>query len=87
MRHRVRSRRLLFRLRILELLLEEGELRAQEIITRLKLTKSSASRHLSQLSAAGYLVERQKTGKAKYYTLNPVRFRETLRFLERYTQT
>jgi DNA-binding transcriptional ArsR family regulator len=74
------------RLHILELLLEEGELCAQEIITRLNLTKSSASRHLSQLSAAGYLVEHQKAGKTKCYTLNPEYFRETLRFLERYTK-
>ena len=64
-----------------------GELRAQEIITRLELTKSSASRHLSQLSATGYLVERQGAGKIKWYTLNPERFRETLRSLDRYAQT
>jgi DNA-binding transcriptional ArsR family regulator len=72
------------RLRILELLLEEGELYAQDIITRLALTKSSASRHLSQLSAAGYLLEHQRTGKAKSYQLNPDRFRETMRFIEQY---
>ena len=75
------------RLHILELLLEQGELCAQEIITRLNLTKSSASRHLSQLSAAGYLVERQKVGKTKCYRLNPEYFRETLNFFKRYTKT
>jgi DNA-binding transcriptional ArsR family regulator len=75
------------RLRILELLLEAGELYAQELISRLKLTKSSASRHLSQLSAAGYLIERQQAGKAKSYSLNPERFQETLRFIEHYTQS
>jgi DNA-binding transcriptional ArsR family regulator len=81
------------RLRILELLLEEGEreeggneLCAQEIIARLKLTRSSASRHLSQLSATGYLTERQGAGKTKCYALNPERFQETIRALERYAQ-
>lgn len=74
------------RLRILELLLEEGELAAQEIVARLDLTKSSASRHLSQLSATGYLVERQGTGKTKCYTLNPERFQATMGFLDRYAQ-
>jgi DNA-binding transcriptional ArsR family regulator len=74
------------RLRILDLLLREGELCAQDIIARLDLAKSSASRHLSQLSAAGYLRERQGVGKAKCYAINPDRFRETLRFLERYTE-
>jgi len=74
------------RLRILELLFEEGELCAQEIVTRLKLTKSSGSRHLSQLSATGYLVEHQGAGKTKCYALNPVRFQDTLRFLKRYAQ-
>ena len=74
------------RLSILDLLLREGELYAQDIIARLDLAKSSGSRHLSQLSAAGYLRERQGMGKAKCYAINPDRFRETLRFLERYTE-
>jgi len=74
------------RLRILDLLLREGELYAQDIIARLNLAKSSGSRHLSQLSAAGYLRERQGVGKAKCYAINPDRFRETLRFLRRYTK-
>jgi DNA-binding transcriptional ArsR family regulator len=73
------------RLRILELLLKEGELCAQDIITRLELSKSSASRHLSQLSATGYLVEHSRSGKTKCYTLNPERFQETIHFLRRYT--
>jgi DNA-binding transcriptional ArsR family regulator len=74
------------RLSILDLLLREGELCAQDIIARLDLAKSSGSRHLSQLSAAGYLRERQGVGKAKCYAINPDRFRETLRFLDRYTK-
>jgi DNA-binding transcriptional ArsR family regulator len=74
------------RLRILDLLLDRGELCAQEIIAQLDLTRSSASRHLSQLSATGYLVERQGTGKAKCYALHPERFRETLSYLRCYAR-
>jgi ArsR family transcriptional regulator len=73
------------RLRILDLLLQEGELGAQEIVSRLELARSSGSRHLSQLSATGYLTERQGSGKAKCYAINPERFRETMQFLQRYT--
>jgi DNA-binding transcriptional ArsR family regulator len=75
------------RLRILELLFKEGELFSQEVVTRLNLSKSSGSRHLSQLSATGYLVEHQRTGKAKSYALNPDSFRAILDFLERYAQS
>lgn len=74
------------RLRILQLLLDEGELYAQEIINRLKLTKSSASRHLSQLSASGYLVEVQQAGKAKSYRINSAQFREMMRFMQRLSE-
>lgn len=74
------------RLGILDLLLHEGELCAQDIIARLDLAKSSASRHLSQLSAAGYLTERQGPGKTKCYTINPAHFQGTIRFFERYIQ-
>jgi DNA-binding transcriptional ArsR family regulator len=74
------------RLRILDLLLDRGELYAQEIIAQLDLTRSSASRHLSQLSATGYLIERQGTGKAKCCALHPERSRETLKCLECYAR-
>ena len=57
------------RLRILELVAGEGELCAREIISRLDLSQSSASRHLRQLSATGYLIERRLEG-AKCYSLN-----------------
>lgn len=74
------------RLRILELLHEAGELCAQQIISQLKLTKSNASRHLSQLSAAGYVVEYQRSGKTKCYTLKPERFQEISTFLTQFGQ-
>ena len=66
------------RLHILKLIAEEGELRSQEIIDRLELSQSAASRHLKQLSATGYLIERRCSG-AKCYTLNEERVQDTLR--------
>jgi DNA-binding transcriptional ArsR family regulator len=71
------------RLRILELLAREGELSAQEVIARLDISQSSASRHLRQLSATGYLVERRQEG-AKVYRLNPDRLDDTLGDLKRF---
>jgi len=66
------------RLHILKLLAEEGELRSQEIMERLELSQSASSRHLKQLSATGYLIERRCSG-AKCYTLNGERVQDTLR--------
>jgi DNA-binding transcriptional ArsR family regulator len=66
------------RLHILKLIAEGGELRSQEIIERLELSQSAASRHLKQLSATGYLIERRCSG-AKCYTLNEDRVQDTLR--------
>ncbi|HEC23371.1 MAG TPA: ArsR family transcriptional regulator [Chloroflexi bacterium] len=71
------------RLRILELLSTHGELRAQDIMTRLGLSQSSASRHLRQLSATGYLTERRREG-GKWYSLNADRLNGTLDALRRF---
>ncbi len=65
------------RLTILELLTERDELCAQDIITLLNLSQSSASRHLRQLTATGYLVERRRE-VAKCYSLNPDRLSDTI---------
>ena len=51
------------RLRILKLVSEHGEQRSQDIISALDLSQSTVSRHLKQLCAAGYLVERRNNGK------------------------
>jgi DNA-binding transcriptional ArsR family regulator len=66
------------RLSILKLVADEGELRSQDIINRLDLSQSAASRHLTQLSATGYLIERRCNG-AKCYHLNTERVENTLR--------
>ena len=71
------------RLRILQLLVQEGELCAQDIITRLGVSQSSMSRHLSQLSATGYLTERRRE-VSKCYSLNTERIDDTLRALSHF---
>jgi DNA-binding transcriptional ArsR family regulator len=69
------------RLNILKSIAEEGEMRSQEIIERLDLSQSAASRHLKQLSATGYLIERRCSG-AKCYSLNKDRVVDTMRAVE-----
>jgi ArsR family transcriptional regulator len=71
------------RLQILDLLAVEGELRAQDIIDRLGISQSSASRHLSQLAATGYLHVHRCEG-AKCYSLKRERIDDTLGDLKRY---
>jgi DNA-binding transcriptional ArsR family regulator len=65
------------RLRILKLISERGEPSSQDIMASLGLSQSAASRHLTQLSATGYLSERRCNG-AKCYQLNPERIENTL---------
>lgn len=68
------------RLRILHLIAERGEMRSPEIMRELDLSQSAASRHLKQLSATGYLIERRCEG-AKCYDINLERIDNTLRAL------
>jgi len=58
------------RLRILELLIESGEQRAQEIITQLEGSQGNVSRHLKQLVGAGFLRERRAGDANKLYEFN-----------------
>jgi DNA-binding transcriptional ArsR family regulator len=69
------------RLRMLEMLTREEEICAQDFITTLDLSQSSASRHLRQLTASGYLTERRRD-VAKCYSLNRERVEETIRALQ-----
>jgi DNA-binding transcriptional ArsR family regulator len=71
------------RLSILRLVAEQGELRSQDVISLLDLSQSGASRHLQQLSAAGFLSERRCNG-AKCYHLNGERVDNTLAALGAY---
>lgn len=71
------------RLSILRLVAEAGELRSQDIMQQLDLSQSAASRHLQQLTAAGFLVERRCNG-AKCYRLSGERIDKTLSALGSY---
>jgi DNA-binding transcriptional ArsR family regulator len=55
------------RLRILELLVEHGEQRAQEIIAHLEGSQGNVSRHLKQLVGAGFVSERRAGDANKLY--------------------
>jgi DNA-binding transcriptional ArsR family regulator len=68
------------RLRILELLTQEDEVCAQDLITRLDLSQSSVSRHLSTLVSTSFVNERRRD-VAKCYSLNPRRVEDTLHAL------
>jgi ArsR family transcriptional regulator len=71
------------RLRILKLISERGEQSSLDVIADLQLSQSTVSRHLKQLTATGYLVERRCNG-AKCYKLNPERIQATLQALSAY---
>ncbi len=71
------------RLRILELMSEHDELCAQDIITMLDLSQSAASRHLRQLTATGYLIERRQE-VSKCYSLNRERVNDISRALKHF---
>ena len=73
------------RLSILELLADEEGLSSQEIMERLDLSQSAASRHLRQLSATGYLTTERREG-AKAYRLNPERIDDTFGALKKSVQ-
>jgi ArsR family transcriptional regulator len=68
------------RLRILELLTAHKELCSQDIIEMLGMSQSSVSRHLSQLTASGFLIERRREIN-KCYSLNTDRVIDTVRVL------
>jgi len=59
------------RLHILELLVAQGELRAQEIIAQLEGSQGNVSRHLKQLAGAGLVRERRAGDANKLYTYDP----------------
>ena len=73
------------RLRILHFIAQNGEQRSPDIIRQLDLSQSATSRHLQQLSATGYLVERWREG-SKWYSLNLDRLDDTFRALARFLQ-
>lgn len=71
------------RLQILALIVKNEEMCSKDIIDEMKISQSAASRHLKQLSATGYLIERRKDS-AKCYKVNEVRVENTIDALTNY---
>lgn len=71
------------RLKMLEMLFEHEELCAQDFIDMLELSQSSASRHLRQLTASGFLKVRRRDVN-KCYTLNRERIEDTMTVLGKF---
>jgi len=71
------------RLRILQLIAENGELRSQDIMEEVGLSQPSVSRYLTQLTVTGYLQERRVNG-SKAYTLNRDRIEKTLKAVHKF---
>jgi len=73
------------RLQILQMIIENGEMRSQDIIDATGLSQPSVSRYLTQLTAAGYLLERRSSG-VKIYSLHRDRIEKTLRAVSAFLQ-
>lgn len=71
------------RLRVLALLVEHEELCAQELIDRLDTSQSAVSRHVRQLVATGYVIERWRDG-SKCYRLNHQSINDLLQVLAQF---
>jgi ArsR family transcriptional regulator len=71
------------RLRILQMIAENGELRSHDIMEEVELSQPSVSRYLTQLTATGYLQERRVNG-AKAYSLNRDRIEKTLKAVHKF---
>lgn len=73
------------RLRILELLLEEGELHQMEIVRRLGATQARVSEHMACLMWCGFVETRTEGRKSLYRVVNrqvPGLLNRAKRFLE-----
>lgn len=71
------------RLQIIDYIAAHGEVHSQELIQALGMSQSTASRHLRQLSAVGYLLERRCDG-AKCYALNSEQIEQSLKSISAY---
>jgi ArsR family transcriptional regulator len=73
------------RLRILELLAQQGEMGTPDIRAQLELSQSAVSRHLEHLTATGYLFSERDQG-TNLYRLNPARIDHTFKALKKFCQ-
>ncbi|GAB4458468.1 MAG: hypothetical protein OHK0029_19730 [Armatimonadaceae bacterium] len=75
----------LTRLRIVKLLIRDGEKTVTEIADALHLLQSGASQHLAILSRAGILVVEQR-GVARYYRVRGPRIRAMLELADEFSR-
>ncbi len=66
------------RLRILELLIDEGELHQMELVRRLDATQSRISEHLACLSWCGFVAVARTEGRRTYYEVADPRVAELI---------
>jgi len=71
------------RLKIVELLADEGELPAGKIAERFSMTRAGVSRHLQILEDAGVVLVRTEAQR-RLYSLSPKPFRELNDWLQRH---
>ncbi|WP_240452299.1 metalloregulator ArsR/SmtB family transcription factor [Virgibacillus sp. YIM 98842] len=69
------------RLQIIELIAENKEMFAQQIVNQLKMKQSTVSRHLNQLHQSG-LVNIRQEGTTKYFSINKNEFGKVKNFLD-----
>ncbi|MFA1822007.1 ArsR/SmtB family transcription factor [Virgibacillus oceani] len=69
------------RLQMIELIDENKEMFAQQIVQKLGMKQSTVSRHLNQLHQSGIVNIRQE-GTTKYFSINKKEFRRVSKFLD-----
>ncbi|MUK89288.1 metalloregulator ArsR/SmtB family transcription factor [Ornithinibacillus sp. L9] len=69
------------RLQIINLLAENKEMFAQQIVTKLKMKQSTISRHLNQLHQSN-LVNIRQDGNTKYFSINKDEIKKVMNVLE-----
>jgi DNA-binding transcriptional ArsR family regulator len=75
------------RLQILELLVLNEQMLAQEIIAQVEVGQSTVSRHLQQLVAAGFVIEQRTGDTNKLYRLHAERVDELFALLRQLLST
>ncbi|MGI8824896.1 MAG: DUF2087 domain-containing protein [Chloroflexota bacterium] len=70
--------------RILAILNDRCEASTQDIMRELELSQPNASRHLKQISSAGFVLQRRAGGAAKAYSFTPGQIELTFQAVERY---
>jgi len=69
------------RLQIIDLLMENNEMFAQQVIHQLNLKQSTVSRHLNQLQQSGLVLVHQE-GNTKYFSLNKNELKKVAKSLQ-----